>query len=126
VKLRCTTNSIRIRLVKSDLEKLKSTLQINDQITFPNGESLIYSLAINNHNSIVSNVDNNHIEVSIPNTIANDWINSDKVSIENFLPLPDGKELHILIEKDFPCKDREEENKEDTFWELSDKDPKNC
>ena len=40
MKLRCTHNSIRIRLRKSELEQLDQGLALEETIGFPNGHSL--------------------------------------------------------------------------------------
>lgn len=119
MKLRCTTNSIRLRLRKSDLQELSDKQSISDAIAFPNGASISYTLSINASDFIEATFENNEIIISLPKNKATNWIKSSIVSIEANLTLQDENKLHILIEKDFPCKDREEENKEDTFWELS-------
>lgn len=119
MKLRCTSNSIRLRLRKSDLQALSSTEKIEELIAFPNGIELRYELRINVNTSIQAIFEHNIISIRIPREQAIDWIKSSEVSLEAKLKLEGSEELHILIEKDFPCKDREEENKEDTFWELS-------
>jgi len=51
---------------------------------------------------------------------------SDQVGIEYNIPLDGATYLHILIEKDFPCLDREQEDKSDTFWELAQEKPDTC
>ncbi len=119
MKLRCTSNSIRLRLRKSDLQALSSADKIEELIAFPNGIELRYELRINGNTSIQAIFEHNIISIRIPREQAIDWIKSSEVSLEANLKLEGSEELHILIEKDFPCKDREEENKEDTFWELS-------
>ncbi len=51
-------------------------------------------------------------------------IDTDEVGIYGFLKLDNNKSTEIIIEKDFPCKDRPEEDKRDTFQELADKNEK--
>jgi len=60
----------------------------------------------------------NMLKVIIPAQLANDWINTNEVGIESYVDLKGKEKLHLLIEKDFPCKDRPEEDKSDTFTEL--------
>lgn len=125
MKLRCTTNSIRLRLRKSDLHSLALHKTIVETVSFPSGMQMTYALNIHNLSEIQADFSNNAMRISIPTQLADSWINSNEVSIETTLKLDKNEKLHILIEKDFPCKDREEENKEDTFWELTEGD-KSC
>ena len=59
----------------------------------------------------------NAIQVTLPLSIAMPWMDSDQVGIEHTLD----SGLNILIEKDFPCKTRDDEDKSDTFQELVEK-----
>ena len=54
------------------------------------------------------------------------WINSEEVSIEYQQAYGDGQYLHLLIEKDFPCRHTEEQDLQDTFFELAPKDDLSC
>jgi len=97
MKLRCTENSIRIRIRKYEsMQQVAATL-----------------------------LDNNLV-VNLPKSAANEWINSNQVGIEVNKEIPNNESLHILIEKDFPCLDRENEDKSDTFWELASDAPDAC
>jgi hypothetical protein len=49
---------------------------------------------------------------------------TDEVGIYKLINIDADQVLDISIEKDFPCKDRPEEDKSDTFTELVDKDSK--
>ena len=46
MKLRCTHNSIRIRLRKSELEQLDQGLALEETIGFPNGHSLVFQVFV--------------------------------------------------------------------------------
>lgn len=126
MKIRMTTNSIRLRLRKSDLAKLQDKKILLDKVMFPNQVIFAFALSITESNSINANFEQGQLLVSIPKPIATQWIESEEVGIETDVKLNDTDLLHILIEKDFPCLDREEENKEDTFWELSGDKPNAC
>jgi len=127
MKLRCTTNSIRIRIRKSELTQLAKEESISESIKFGEGVSLNFALSINNQTSkVLASFVNNNLEVKLPKSVASNWINSNEVSIEVHNPIENGDSLHILIEKDFPCLDREEEDKSDTFWELAPETPDVC
>lgn len=126
MKLRCTHNSLRIRVRKSDLDTLQTQKIVTESVQFAPQVSLAFSLSIDAQvQEINANFTNNQITVTLPQDVAQQWINTSQVGIELQQNLEDTEgNLHILIEKDFPCNDREDEDKSDTFWELA-KDPEN-
>lgn len=127
MKLRCTHNSIRLRIRKSELDLLRSGAKLQENIRFFGGESLSFTLEHNAQaDTIHTGFDNGCLKICIPTLLAKEWMNTDKVALENFQPLPDGEQLHVLIEKDFPCKDRPDEDKTDFFGELTNEAPKVC
>jgi hypothetical protein len=116
MKLRIEGNSIRLRVKKSDMDKLKSSGIIRETVAFLKGFNLYYTLETNDKISkIEASFSNGIIAIAIPLSIATDWINTQQVGIE--YTCENG--LYILIEKDFPCKTRENEDKTDFFDELS-------
>jgi len=127
MKLRCTTNSIRIRIRKSELQQLATDKRIEEKIQFGKGVSLTFALSVSGlTKEVTAHFVNNKLLVKLPKEVASQWINSNQVGIEVNQPLEDGDSLHVLIEKDFPCLDREEEDKSDTFWELAPDSPDAC
>ncbi len=127
MKLRCTTNSIRIRIRKSELQQLATEQRIEEKIQFGKGVSLTFALTISGlAKEVTAHFVNNKLVVKLPKTVAANWINSNEVGIEVNNTLDNSESLHILIEKDFPCLDRAEENKSDTFWELAPDSPDAC
>ncbi len=118
MKLRCTENSIRLRLRRSDVEKLATNEKVSVQIGFPAGSFLTYELSIGSQSSLTALFESGLISIALPQTVAKKWITTDEVGISDELRLPNGAALSILIEKDFPCKSRPGEDKTDTFQEL--------
>lgn len=119
MKLRCTENSIRLRLRKSDIETLSQQQKVSDSVNFGMTTPLSYTLAISDTTQIEAKNMNSSIYIIVPKSRANKWVNSDQVSIEETVEFDNGQTLHVLIEKDFPCVDRENEDKSDTFFELA-------
>jgi hypothetical protein len=119
MKLRIEGNSIRLRVKKSDLNRLNTEGVVHEMVSFMKGFNFHYELKTHEK---ASNIDavftHSTITISIPLSIANAWINSETVGLENTLE----NGLFILIEKDFPCKTRENEDKNDTFQELMEND----
>lgn len=126
--MRCVQNSIRLRLRKSEIEELGKGETIIEEVGFP-GEtpSLSFSLKIADEvTAIEASFADHQIHITIPLAQTSDWINSNQVGLETFLPLKNPQQLHILIEKDFPCKDREDEDKSDLFGDLVQEEVKAC
>ena len=120
---------MRIRLRKSELVSLQQDKVITETVNFPAGSAFSYALAISSSiEQVQATYEKNQMCISIPVTIASQWMNTNEVGIHADIPLPNGESLSILIEKDFPCNDREDEDKSDTFWELvsEDTNPKSC
>jgi len=128
MKLRCVRNSIRLRVRKSEIAQLSQGMVIREEVGFP-GETpgLIFSLEMSSDLPKVNASFKNNLTGRVtPKAQAQHWINTDEVSIEEKLSINDAEQLHLLIEKDFPCTDREEEDKSDLFGELTNEVPKVC
>ena len=103
MKLRIKGNSIRLRLLRSEVERFAAEGRISDQISFGD-HSLTYTLlALGDAGSTHSTFENNEITVIVPGNLANDWATGDRVGIESEQPIGDGENLSLLIEKDFVC-----------------------
>jgi len=120
MKLRSTKNSIRIRIRKSELENLRNNQIIEEFINFGSNIILTFALAIDETATlIIASLEDNYLKVVIPAPMATKWIDTDQVGLETTYCVGNRNMLHLLIEKDFPCLDRPEEDKSDTFQELA-------
>ncbi len=126
MKLRCTENSIRLRLRKSDIKKLSENKVLSVSVRFPAGNALIYEIKIEDSPKVSAYFNERLVSIIIPPNLASQWINSEQVGISENLELSDVQFLAILIEKDFPCKDRIDEDKSDTFQELVPEEGESC
>ncbi len=127
MKLRCVHNSIRIRIRKSELEQLDKKGIITETISVGGTTMFAYALAVDEmRDEVNAELADNLLAVHVPLVKAQKWITSNQVGIEVTKALDNGEQLHILIEKDFPCTDRVDEDKSDTFTELVTKKPDVC
>ena len=117
MKLRFDHQSLRLRVRRSDLEKLKTNHSIEETVQFPQG-TLSYRLAIDPLAKVVTaRISAHEIVVELPEQQAINWMNSDEVGI--YEQLPAGAEtLKIILEKDFPCRHVDTDDLADTFTEL--------
>ena len=115
MKLRIKGNSIRLRLLRSEVERFSADGRISDVLQFGASE-LRYSLVNSNDaDAIRARFDGNDIAVDVPAAIAKDWAEGDAVGIEAEQPLDEGS-LSILVEKDFECIDRPDDpDRDDAF-----------
>ncbi len=127
MKLRTTNNSIRIRIRKSELLQLRKDGKVEERINFGNEVVFSFALVIDEETEVLNGSLVGHsLIIRIPNTIGIKWIDSNEVGIESVSKVSETEELHILVEKDFPCLDRPNEDKSDTFWELVPENEKTC
>lgn len=102
MKLRIKGNSIRLRLLRSEVERFAREGRISDEINF-GGSSLRYTLVTSETESTKATIENNEISVSVPRTTAKEWTDTDEVGMEAAQTIDNGETLSILIEKDFEC-----------------------
>ena len=121
MKLRFASNSLRLRLRKSDVEQLQQTGKVCDSIVFQEGNKLEYTLQMEEVPFINAAYHAGNILVRLPRELAQNWINSDQVSLRHDQPVYSGFHLEVLIEKDFPCQHTATSEEADTFYELAKK-----
>lgn len=127
MKFRCTGNSIRLRVRKSDLEALQAQGLIREEIVFAPGQILSFVLELGQGERLHAAFNDGVVRVVVPGPMAGAWIGSSEVGLEA-VQETEGQEgaLHIQVEKDFPCRHTSEANREDTFYELAPDDPTVC
>ncbi len=126
MKLRTTHNSIRIRVRKSEIVLLQEHGLVEESIQFPTQVIFKFALKVSNDTEGLDAVlQNNSLIISLPKNEATEWFDSNQVGMETNIDLNNGEQLHLLVEKDFPCLDRPED-KSDTFWELAPEESENC
>ena len=127
MKLRTTHNSIRIRVRKSEIAALQNFRTVEESIRFPTGLEFKFALKISAEvGGLSADVKDNYLVLLLPENEAKKWINTNQIGMETNIKLAGGDQLHLLVEKDFPCLDRPEEDKSDTFWELAPNTPEAC
>jgi len=85
MKLRIKGNSIRLRLLRTEVEKFAAAGQISEEIEFGTDRSsyLRYSLVTSpGAESIAARFSGNEISIVVPIAIANKWTSSDEVGFE--------------------------------------------
>ncbi len=104
MKLRLRQNSIRLRLLKSEIEQLRETGSITEFIHFQGSNKLAYTVLIDDTtDSISTDFQDNEVSIRVPSETADRWINTEQIGIERNQVIDEGLTLNILLEKDFVC-----------------------
>jgi hypothetical protein len=118
MKLRINGNSIRLRLLRSEVTAFMETGRIEQTIHFASGDHalLIYGLE---HESGLSNVEVRHkqseVIIVLPRQQATSWAETDQIGIYSAVDLGRNGSLNIIVEKDFACLDLSDADNHDTF-----------
>lgn len=105
MKLRVLGNSIRFRLGRSEVESFGQWGSIEERVSFGGSaeNDLRYRLQITDGPEFTGSFADGVITVSVPRSIAESWVGSEKVSISGSQKLDPETPLKFLIEKDFVC-----------------------
>lgn len=117
MKLRIRGNSLRLRLLRGEVERFGATGRVSETIRFGASPAarLEYVLAIDAEaERITTDFADNRITVKIPASIARNWVETDEITLKSEQTVESGASenndfentLKILIEKDFVCLDR--------------------
>lgn len=114
MKIRIKGNSIRLRLTKSEVERLAAVGHIEEQTKFA-ANSLVYILRAVENNELTADFSGNTITVSAPKAFLQSWPGNAVVGLDAKMQLPGTDSLYILIEKDFVCLDATTEDQSDNY-----------
>lgn len=127
MKIRCENNSIRFRLRKSEIAQLRAGANVRTEVFFATGLGFSWEIWVDpSAENARADGYGSHVSVALPLETAAQWIDSEEVNLEFFQPIDREHRLHVLVEKDFPCKDRPSEDKADFFGELAVARPAAC
>jgi hypothetical protein len=103
VKLRIRGDSVRLRLVRSELQSLLDQGAVEEATRFPGGSALRYRLLADPAaKAVTARFEAGQLSITLPRAAAKAWGESEEEGLEAELPL-EGGTLRVLIEKDFPC-----------------------
>ena len=118
MKLRINGDSLRLRVSRSEVARLLAGDCLEETIHFTPEAAAKFTYALQ-QDRLVSRptvqYTESRVAVLIPADQANIWGITDQVGIAEHISLGGLGALALLIEKDFACLDRSEEDNEDTF-----------
>src|SRR4051812_5004513 len=115
MKIRIKGNSIRLRLSKTDVERLDQTGYLEEQTSFPENK-FIYALKSSDIGKELSaTFEGNKITVTIPKALIYNWPVNDTVGFDSRIKITETDSLYLLVEKDFICIDETTEDQSDNY-----------
>lgn len=117
MKLRIRGNTLRLRLTRSEVDRIGQGDVVEEVTAFPDGSEFCYRLVPgHSEEAMQSSNDAGHtITIEVPRGRAATWAESDEVGFTGDAPFQVGP-LSVLIEKDFSClAPREGDEELDTF-----------
>lgn len=118
MKLRIKGNSLRLRISRSEVTRLLKRDRLEETIHFAPQANAKFTYALEqtaSMSALTIQYTPDYVTVLIPADRANSWCLSDQVGIAESLSIGSFGFLDVLIEKDFACLDRNDEENEDTF-----------
>lgn len=117
MKLRIKGNSVRMRLTRSEVAQFAETGKFEESSFFgPSADDrLTYAIERSDSDSLSAAFRDGKLTVLIPADTGIDWTETETVGIEGDIPIGSNGELHILIEKDFVCLTRDDEDPNENY-----------
>ena len=102
MKLRIHGDSLWLRISQSEVAQFSKTGFLEDSIQFAPGASFSYVLeSLHSVSSPQALYQNGRLRVQVPGPDGTAWACSDRVSMSGEQAIESGKQLSILVEKDF-------------------------
>ena len=115
MKLRIKGNSIRLRLSKTEVEKLASSKYLEEHTSFGNN-TFRYAIQITDAaDELSADFDGSRVTVFIPGSFIKDWAVNNVVGFTATQQVSDTESLNILVEKDFKCLDETTEDQSNNY-----------
>jgi hypothetical protein len=118
MKLRIKGNSLRLRVSRSELARFQAGGRIEETIRFTAAPeaTLTYALESALSSSPVSvRYGSREVTVILSQDRARIWGAEDEVGVYTTLDMGPAGSLEVVVEKDFACLDRSDEDNSDTF-----------
>jgi hypothetical protein len=115
MKMRIKGNSLRYRLTRPEVERFAETGLVEERVNF-GAVALSYALCSTDAGELSATFGDNRITLYLPATLVKEWVRTDKVGFEHRMPLNSlGESLYLLVEKDYTCLDKVEEDQSDHY-----------
>jgi len=115
MKIRIKGNSIRLRLTQTEVANFAKNGYLEEQTEFGNA-TFTYALANDAEVlNLSAKMEGTKITMQVPPALAKNWTSTNEVGFQHKLSVSNGKELFLLVEKDFVCIDNTFEDQSDNY-----------
>lgn len=105
MKLRIKDNSLRLRLDQEDMATFQATGRIEAATSFGGGTRFQYALeASADVDRLTARMESSRIALFVPEALAEEWTQTDRVSLTAEQTVEEGAVLRLLVEKDLGCR----------------------
>jgi hypothetical protein len=118
MKLRLQSNSIRLRLKRSEVDRFLRTGRVEETIMSGTGDQESFHYLLEANDTVAAPkalIAPGSVVVQVPIADALRWALTNQIGIEGEQAIDSKISLRILIEKDFACLDGTEQQNADTF-----------
>jgi hypothetical protein len=118
MKLRLQSNSIRLRLKQSEVDRFLRTGRVEERIVSGTDDQECFRYLLETNESVSApkgSIAPGSVIVQVPTADALKWALTNQIGIEGEQSIDSNTSLRILVEKDFACLDGSEEQNADTF-----------
>ena len=127
MKLRIRDNSVRLRLMRGEVDTLQERGEVFASTGFPGSRKLHYRVESSPASvRAAAFFSDNTLTVRLPEAEVVAWATTDQVSIRDEQTLDDGECLQILVEKDFVCLTTREGEDESDMYPHPEADKMSC
>lgn len=116
MKIRIRSNSVRIRLSKSEVDRFVKEGYIEERTSFITG-TLVYAVKSSKEENLSADFVDGNITMYVPENRIPEWAATDMIGMEYNMPFNDNNHLYLLIEKDFKCIDAPVTEDQSDFYE---------
>jgi len=117
MKIRIKSNTVRIRLTRSEVERFAQEGYIEASTPFVSNV-FTYALQVRPDeygHELSADFKDNVITMYMPARMAKEWVTTEKVGFDTWMDVDNGEKLYLLLEKDFKCLDETVEDQSDNF-----------
>jgi predicted AAA+ superfamily ATPase len=118
MKLRIQGNSIRLRLLRSEVARFVEEGRIAETVRFAPGDQAFFTYALE-HEASAETVEvrykSSEAIIVLPKSEALSWAQTEQVGIYAAVNIANHGDLSVSVEKDFACLDLSDDENKDTF-----------
>jgi hypothetical protein len=115
VKIRIRENSIRFRLSKSEVDAFERDGHLENKTEFGFADFVYGIQILDGIDSLAATYIGNKMTLFVPLSMRKEWTTTDMVGYNGTMNIGPGKTLNLLLEKDWACIDKSDEDQNDSF-----------